>query len=83
MTPELARAVQISQEKIHTLADFWPLAGPLLDRPVEDAKARERWLGEQGLRDARARARRSWPSSRASSSPAWKPRWKGSSSVKV
>ncbi len=46
--PRLARAVQISQEKIHTLADFWPLTGPLLDRPVEDAKARERWLGEQG-----------------------------------
>ncbi|HEY2535572.1 MAG TPA: glutamate--tRNA ligase [Solirubrobacteraceae bacterium] len=46
--PRLARAVQISQEKIHTLADFWSLTGPLLDRPVQDAKARERWLGEQG-----------------------------------
>ncbi len=46
--PRLERAVQISQEKIHTLADFWPLTGPLLDRPVEDTKARERWLGEQG-----------------------------------
>ncbi len=42
---ELAR---ISQEKIHTLADFWPLAGALLDGPVEDAAARERWLGEDG-----------------------------------
>jgi glutamyl-tRNA synthetase len=46
--PRLARGVEISQEKIHTLADFWPLTGPLLDAPVEDAKARERWLGEQG-----------------------------------
>ncbi|HEY1449512.1 MAG TPA: glutamate--tRNA ligase [Solirubrobacteraceae bacterium] len=46
--PRLARAVEISQEKIHTLADFWPLTGPLLDAPVEDTKARERWLGEQG-----------------------------------
>jgi glutamyl-tRNA synthetase len=46
--PRLARAVEISQEKIHTLADFWPLTGPLLDAPVDDAKARERWLGEQG-----------------------------------
>jgi glutamyl-tRNA synthetase len=46
--PRLARAVEISQEKIHTLADFWPLTGPLLDAPVEDVKARERWLGEQG-----------------------------------
>ncbi len=42
---ELAR---ISQEKIHTLADFWPLAGPLRDGPVEHAAARERWLGEEG-----------------------------------
>jgi glutamyl-tRNA synthetase len=43
-----ARAVEISQEKIHTLADFWPLTGPLLDAPIDDPKARERWLGEQG-----------------------------------
>jgi glutamyl-tRNA synthetase len=46
--PRFARAVEISQEKIHTLADFWPLTGPLLAAPVDDAKARERWLGEQG-----------------------------------
>jgi glutamyl-tRNA synthetase len=46
--PRLARAVEISQEKIHTLADFWGLAGPLLDAPVDDPKARERWLDEQG-----------------------------------
>jgi glutamyl-tRNA synthetase len=53
----LPGAVAISQEKIHTLADFWPLTGPLLDEPVEDPKARERWLGEDGLAallDARA-----------------------------
>jgi glutamyl-tRNA synthetase len=46
--PRLARAVEISQEKIHTLADFWPLTGPLLDAPVEDPKSRERWLGADG-----------------------------------
>ncbi len=46
--PRLDRAVAISQEKISTLADFWPLAGPLLGEPVEDAKARERWLGDDG-----------------------------------
>jgi glutamyl-tRNA synthetase len=54
--PRFARAVAISQEKIHTLADFWPLTGPLLDQPREDRAARERWLGEQGraaLADAR------------------------------
>ncbi|HKH79127.1 MAG TPA: glutamate--tRNA ligase family protein, partial [Solirubrobacteraceae bacterium] len=53
----LPRAVAISQEKIHTLADFWPLAGALLDDdPVDDPQARERWLGEEGrgtLHDAR------------------------------
>jgi glutamyl-tRNA synthetase len=53
----LEGAVRISQEKIHTLADFWPLTGSLFDGPVEDPKARERWLGPEGLEalaDARA-----------------------------
>ncbi len=45
---DLGEAARISQEKIQTLADFWPLAGPLLDGPVEDPKARARWLDEQG-----------------------------------
>ncbi|HWY89477.1 MAG TPA: glutamate--tRNA ligase [Solirubrobacteraceae bacterium] len=52
----LSRAVEISQEKIHTLADFWSLTGPLLGSPVEDPEARERWLGAEGtatLRQAR------------------------------
>jgi glutamyl-tRNA synthetase len=44
----LEAAARISQEKIHTLADFWPLAGSLLDGAREDPKARERWLGEAG-----------------------------------
>ena len=54
----LRDAVAISQEKISTLADFWPLAGTLFDGPVtDDAKAREQWLGEEGravLADVRA-----------------------------
>jgi glutamyl-tRNA synthetase len=45
---DLGRAAEISQEKIQTLADFWPLTGPLLDEPVEDPAARERWLDEEG-----------------------------------
>jgi glutamyl-tRNA synthetase len=59
--PRLPDAVRISQEKIHTLADFWPLTGPLLDGVSDDAKARRRWLGDQGratlseVRDALAR----------------------------
>ncbi len=53
----LAEAARISQEKIHTLGDFWPLAGFLFDGPVDDPAARERWLGPEGrsaLGDARA-----------------------------
>jgi glutamyl-tRNA synthetase len=49
--------VRISREKIQTLADFWPLAGTLLDGPVEDPQARARWLDDDGraaLADARA-----------------------------
>jgi glutamyl-tRNA synthetase len=40
----LRDAVAISQEKIQTLADFWPLAGFLFDGPADDPKAREKWL---------------------------------------
>jgi glutamyl-tRNA synthetase len=43
----LRDAVAISQEKIHTLADFWPLAGAIFDGPIDDPKAREQWLGEE------------------------------------
>ncbi len=63
----LREAARISQEKIQTLADFLPLAGPLLDGPVDDAKARERWLDENGRaaladgRDALAQAAASSP----------------------
>jgi glutamyl-tRNA synthetase len=36
--------VAISREKMQTLADFWPLAGPLVERPSEyQAKAWEQW----------------------------------------
>jgi glutamyl-tRNA synthetase len=52
----LDEAARISQEKIHTLADFMPLAGALLDGPGDDPAARERWLDEDGraaLADAR------------------------------
>jgi glutamyl-tRNA synthetase len=52
----LRAAVAISQEKIGTLADFWPLAGFLFDGPAEDPKAREKWLDDEhrhGLVQAR------------------------------
>jgi glutamyl-tRNA synthetase len=53
----LGAAVRISQEKLHTLADFWPLSGFLFDGPQDDPAARAKWLGEDGrsvLRDVRA-----------------------------
>jgi glutamyl-tRNA synthetase len=53
----LRAAVEISREKMQTLADFWPLSGFIFDGPVEDPVARERWLDEDGraaLRDVRA-----------------------------
>jgi glutamyl-tRNA synthetase len=53
---EVAAAVPAAREKIQTLADFWPLVGPIYDGPVDDAKAREQWLGEDG-RHALAAAR--------------------------
>ena len=51
-------AAAISQEKIQTLADFWPLAGSLLDGPADDPEARERWLDEEGRAALAAGARR-------------------------
>jgi glutamyl-tRNA synthetase len=53
----LRDAAGISADKLQTLADFWPLCGPIFDGPAEDPKARERWLDEQGraiLRETRA-----------------------------
>src|SRR3954469_14581400 len=53
---EVAAAVPAAREKIQTLADFWPLVGPIYDGPVDDERAREKWLGEEG-RAALAAAR--------------------------
>jgi glutamyl-tRNA synthetase len=52
----LGPAVEISREKMQTLADFWPLAGFLFDGPADDPAAREKWLDADGrgaLADAR------------------------------
>jgi glutamyl-tRNA synthetase len=40
----LRDAVAISQEKVQTLSDFWPLAGFLFDGPADDGAARTKWL---------------------------------------
>ncbi len=52
----LEQAARISQEKIQTLADFWPLTGPLLEDPIDDPAARTRWLDDRG-RQALGRVR--------------------------
>jgi glutamyl-tRNA synthetase len=52
--------VEISREKMQTLADFWPLAGTLIDAPTEyDEKAWRQWGASphlHGVRDALAGA---------------------------
>jgi glutamyl-tRNA synthetase len=45
----LGPAVEISREKMQTLAEFWPLAGFLYDGPADDPAAREKWLDADGL----------------------------------
>jgi glutamyl-tRNA synthetase len=54
----LRGAVEIAQEKISTLDEFWPLTRWLFDGPVDDPAARERVLeapgGREALSDARA-----------------------------
>jgi glutamyl-tRNA synthetase len=60
----LRDAVAISEEKIQTLADFWPLAGFIFDGPSDDPTAREKWLSDGGLEalaDARAALERAEP----------------------
>jgi len=42
----LREAAAIAQEKIQTLADFWPLAGFLFDGPDDDPSARAKWLDD-------------------------------------
>ncbi len=55
----LRGAVEISAEKIQTLAAFWPLAGFVFDGPSDDPAAAAKVLGHDGaielLRQARAR----------------------------
>jgi glutamyl-tRNA synthetase len=43
----LGPAVEISREKIQTLADFWPLVGFVFDGPVDDPKAFAQTIGTE------------------------------------
>ncbi len=53
----LRDAVEITQEKISTLDEFWPLARSFYEGPVDDPAARERVLGTQEARQALEQAR--------------------------
>jgi glutamyl-tRNA synthetase len=53
----LRGAAEISQEKISTLADFWPLAGFFFDGPADDPAAREKTLGAPEALERLAKAR--------------------------
>jgi len=53
---KLRRAAEAAQEKLQTLADFWPLAGFVLERR-EPAPELVAWLAESGARERLERAR--------------------------
>src|SRR2546429_8153764 len=53
----LRPAVEIAQDKLQTLADFWPLCGFLFDGPVDDPAALERIRGADGAPELLAEAR--------------------------
>jgi glutamyl-tRNA synthetase len=53
----LRGAVEISREKIQTLAEFWPLVGFLFDGPTEDPKAFQKVIGSDGGVDSLKAAR--------------------------
>src|SRR3712207_6133131 len=46
----------IAQEKMSTLAEFWPLAQSFFDGPVDDPKAREKVLAKDGAAERLAAA---------------------------
>jgi glutamyl-tRNA synthetase len=53
----LRGAVEISQDKISTLGEFWPLTHFFFDGPVDDPAVRERVIDAPGGREALAAAR--------------------------
>jgi glutamyl-tRNA synthetase len=53
----LRGAVEITEEKIQTLADFWPLVSFFFDGPVDDPKAFDKTIGAEGGPETLAAAR--------------------------
>ncbi len=44
-----AEACRVAQDKAQTLAEVWPLIGYVFSDPVDDEKARRKFLGAEGL----------------------------------
>jgi glutamyl-tRNA synthetase len=55
--PVPAELVAITQDKISTLEEFWPLARSFLEGPVDDPAARQKWLDSPEARGALGEAR--------------------------
>jgi glutamyl-tRNA synthetase len=53
----LREVAAITQEKMSTLAEFWPLARAFFDGPADDPKARAKVLGSEDAHDRLAAAR--------------------------
>jgi glutamyl-tRNA synthetase len=53
----LRPAVEIAQDKLQTLADFWPLCGFFFDGPADDPDAFARVMDAEGAREALVEAR--------------------------
>jgi glutamyl-tRNA synthetase len=53
----LRDAVAVTQEKISTLDEFWPLARSFFEEPADDPAAREKFLAPEAGADALAAAR--------------------------
>ncbi len=53
----LRDAVEIAEEKIQTLAEFWPLVGFLYDGPAEDERAFQKTIASDGGLEALSAAR--------------------------
>jgi glutamyl-tRNA synthetase len=66
----LRGAVEISAEKIQTLADFWPLVCFLFDGPVDDQAAFAKTIGRSGAPELLAAAREALASAPAFDPPA-------------
>ena len=70
----LRGAVEITEEKIQTLADFWPLVSFLFDGPVDDPKAFEKTIRRDGGVETLAAARDALAQAEPFDASRWKPR---------